>query len=1206
MVELAIMNVHEPTAEVIELEAVEVIKVTELTPYDNTFIGKRIERDGRVTPYPKSVVWWRQRVARCPATIVAVCDYLREARTRNIILIRGAPADLSREKTRRWKAGGKRGNHGFDDTPTKLFCFDIDGALIAWRDDPEGAIRRIVAQLGEPWSTASFVWFFTSSHGLETETVGTEDDENKYKRWRGAIRDGVVHVRLVFLLARALGRDEAVALTHVVKAQSGLPLDPSISERVQPNYITRPYWDAHPDRDPLGDCPTIGWIRGACETVTVPDDIAHKARWAKAQGYDAVIANHPDALSAVLGIGSDGAVRSHMMAAIRHLLKINPPPDHISYIDHSLALADKLATMIAQHEEEIRKQLAAKGRQWGEVTGYLPGNMSDWACWLMERPGALNRKTVRLAREEREAATAQPSKQEIFDRVARTIEHAGDGVKLLIAPPGSRKSTAMRAAAVAYVTEHPGQSVVILVPRQKLGDEQVKALLKEHPNGAFTAALWRGRHRDDPEAPDPKHPGKFLPMCWRSEEAKELEAALVNVDKHLCKRGRGGRAVRCPHFEACGYQRQKRIKANIWMAAHEMMIHEIPKAFGRVGRVMIDETPIDAVMFGTDSSDAMTLELDALSIPPRRELSLFNRELMEEREALYAVLNRLKLPDDHHQGVPVGRETLREYMDLLLRETPLHRLMRALEAGKKLTAKLQAKLRKPTPICSRWLSDIHHKRMGRLEWRDKVEPNIRPDMSAKQVREQLALAVDNARIKKLVTMWSLLGAPGRVQLHRAKEGRVIRMVGLHKLTKGWYVPTLICDGTGDATLLQAIWPDLNCEVENDWQQLPRLASVRVFQCVDRAVSKYAVAVEGEGEELKRRQGAARRLYEAVLAKALEYGGEAVGVITYKSTRTWIEQNCFVPPWLKLFHHGDVTGTNVLQNVRALFVIGRPLASAEAVTRMTEALFGDYIAERSYRMKPKGGRIPIVPDAAGNNVVLVDVWEHPDPRAERVRRQVTEASLLQAVGRARAGLRGADDPLDIHLWTDVPLPELGPVEPVLWAELEGGLDALMMATGGVWLESVPHAAKAYPELFTAETLKKARHRARARSAEGNRRARRQGDAGARTLTEGTSSNRATIGNVPLLHLSYLHYQLPGQGRAPALAVSMLGFNETKAWLEARLGPLPHFVQLMPSTGFFGRGGAGQRDRPDGDRDGDAFAMDGAAANEALGRALNKNS
>ena len=100
------------------------------------------------------------------------------------------------------------------------------------------------------------------------------------------------------------------------------------------------------------------------------------------------------------------------------------------------------------------------------------------------------------------------------------------------------------------------------------------------------------------------------------------------------------------------------------------------------------------------------------------------------------------------------------------------------------------------------------------------------------------------------------------------------------------------------------------------------------------------------------------------------------------------------------------------------------------------------------MRQKQGRIPIIPDAEGNNCILVDVWEHPHPMAERLRRQITEAAIIQAVGRARAGLREAGEPLDIHLWTDVPVPELGPVEPVLWSELEAGLDGLMLAAGGV--------------------------------------------------------------------------------------------------------------------------------------------------------------
>jgi hypothetical protein len=316
-----------------------------------------------------------------------------------------------------------------------------------------------------------------------------------------------------------------------------------------------------------------------------------------------------------------------------------------------------------------------------------------------------------------------------------------------------------------------------------------------------------------------------------------------------------------------------------------------------------------------------------------------------------------------------------------------------------------------------------------------------------------------------------------------------------------------------------------------------------------------VAIEGEGEKLKQRTASARRLYAAVLIKALAYGGRDVGVITYKSTKEWILANCFVPLWLKLFHHGDVTGTNALQNVRALFVIGRPLAAAEAVTRMTEALFGDYIAERDYRIRKKAGRIPIVPVAAGNNVVLVDIWEHPDPRAERMRRQVTEAALIQAIGRARAGQRGDGEPLDIHLWTDVPLPELGPVEPVLWGEMETGLDGLMLATGGLWLANVTHAAKAYEKqaMFTANTLKQARQRAQAQSGA-------KGEEWVHCLLDTTISNVPT----PRSCSTPIAYQLAGPGQKPARALTLLGLSETRAWLEERLGPLVKFEVIEPEA------------------------------------------
>ena len=79
---------------------------------------------------------------------------------------------------------------------------------------------------------------------------------------------------------------------------------------------------------------------------------------------------------------------------------------------------------------------------------------------------------------------------------------------LLVAPPGSRKSTEIRKAAVKYVLENPGKTVMLLLPRHHLVDEQIKALHAEHPGKPFRAAIWRGMHREDPEFIGPLRPGE--------------------------------------------------------------------------------------------------------------------------------------------------------------------------------------------------------------------------------------------------------------------------------------------------------------------------------------------------------------------------------------------------------------------------------------------------------------------------------------------------------------------------------------------------------------------------------------------------------------------------------------------------------------------------------------------------------------------------
>ena len=706
-------------------------------------------------------------------------------------------------------------------------------------------------------------------------------------------------------------------------------------------------------------------------------------------------------------------------------------------------------------------------------------------------------------------------------------------VTLVAAPTGSTKSTLMRTAAVRYVLEHPEQSVVFLIDRHKLGSEQIKALRDEHPNANFSAAIWRGRHADDPEAPDPKRPDKFLKMCLRSEEAKEVEKGMLSVDHHLCKQGRGENAVKCPLFDVCGHQRQKLITADIWFAAHECMAHEMPKAFGNVGLLLIDESPLDALMFGIEVNDRVELALDALHDPPPPGLSRGDAAfLRNERNDLYRAFEKLECPSDPSKGAPVPASALRAFAAW---HTPQRNVV--------------------------------------LEWCDKVVPDITPDMSAGQVLDALELAKGNAAVAKRVLLWQLVAGAvrawptieihrkgrgwslwqppvdaaiaaevcGRIQLHRSRDGggRVIRMVGVRQLAAGWQgVPILICDASGDARLLRAIWPQLQA---GEWPQLPRPASVRILQVVDSAFAKRMIAVEGKDLETKAK--AALRMYAAVLYTALQYGGADVGLITYKSTKEWILENCFVPGWLKLAHYGAATGTNAFENVRALFEVGRPQPPPEAMARMAEALFGTFVGERNY--VPGRGVIPIEPDAEGHTAVEVSLHRHRHPMVHRLLRQAREWGLMQAEGRARAGRRSAEAPLDIHRWHDVPLPELGPVIMQRRDDvLAGALDALMLASEGGWLENIADAVRAYEqrELFTAEALKKSRQR----------------------RGVGTSPIGYPIGNVPtppLLQSPIVHvtYQRRGGGCKPARAIFMAGVTNPREWLEKKLGPLVRYKE-----------------------------------------------
>jgi hypothetical protein len=343
---------------------------------------------------------------------------------------------------------------------------------------------------------------------------------------------------------------------------------------------------------------------------------------------------------------------------------------------------------------------------------------------------------------------------------------------------------------------------------------------------------------------------------------------------------------------------------------------------------------------------------------------------------------------------------------------------------------------------------------------------------------------------------------------------------------------------------------------------PAMPHVRFRQLVDRSFGKMTIGVEGE--HIEDRQRTACRMWAALLADATRrYGGQATVCITYKSTEEYIRKDLHVPPWLALAHFGDVAGTDQWKDVRALYIVGRTLPRAEEVADMAGALTGEWVPQREY--VEVEAPIFIHPDPEGYTSVHVKQWRHPHPVAEALRRKACEGALLQVIGRVRGMWRTADNPVDVNIWTDVPLHDFQgpsqtpcdigyPVEPILWGDIEPGPEEMMLAYGGVWLKSAREAETAYPGGVNKGSLKDARSVSFPYK---NLIVRNPYSPHTSLDPTDPTDLLPPIEEVP--NALTATYRREGKGRKPSRAVFLPGFDHrtARAWLEERLGLLADY-------------------------------------------------
>jgi hypothetical protein len=405
--------------------------------------------------------------------------------------------------------------------------------------------------------------------------------------------------------------------------------------------------------------------------------------------------------------------------------------------------------------------------------------------------------------------------------------------------------------------------------------------------------------------------------------------------------------------------------------------------------------------------------------------------------------------------------------------------------------------------------------------------------------EGVARAAGNASIPRRAGVWKALEElltgdathTGRLEMS-SKVGAdgADRVVLLHSrlevLDTISDLPILMLDATMPAAVVRHFLPRL--EVLADVQ--PHAPHMTVTQ-INGGWGKTSLIPSDRAapDENRRRHDLVAELVDFV---RLNSGGNGL-VITYQDL-----EGRFARAGIRTGHFNAISGLDSFGDVRSLFVIGRPLPAPGELLTMARALTGRAIAPEDGHVESRG---VLMADGTG---AALNVRVYAEPTLEALRVAITDAEVIQAIGRGRGVNRDGNSPLSVFVFADVVLP-LPVARLVRWVDIGPDVIGRMIARG-VALFSPADAAKAYPDLFPSPDA--------ARMALKRAAAERQS---IRTFPYGY----LFIGECSDALLTKISYRPCGDGQKTRHAlVAKTHIESIRAWLEELLGPLVHLAPV----------------------------------------------
>ncbi|WP_147426107.1 ATP-dependent DNA helicase [Teichococcus wenyumeiae] len=1042
--------------------------------------------------------------------VASLADLAREIeeirRDPRATIVRGALTDTARAQVAacpdRPLRRRKHAKGGIDPTLVEVsrqwVMIDIDGyPLPTWGDlaeDPDAVVDRAIYDLlPEAFHDVACFWQLSSSAGF---------------------KPGVLKAHLFFWLVKAITNDDLKLYLQVNAPQ----VDRAPFNAAQPHYIADPMIEG--GHDPLPR--RTGWRKGMDDAVELPAfdpaDLRQQVqktrqRVSNGKGLSPVSATSVEQALALVGDG-DGLEGFHGPLLRATMLYAWHTP--LKQRDDE-ALKATLRAAIAAAPVNARLHGTA------ELTRYASdAYLDDIIRGAFARAGEDRRDVPQGMRPHFDGPMHErdPARAAVGRKLAEVMEqatawHLTAGQDQRAQPPhiafavdvGTGKSTMARKEVLTFSyrqkEENQPSRVLWLVPTIRLGvsaEEHFAELQEAADLQGAVVAIHRGRTQDDPQAPGEK-------MCLDLPSVELALQAGEPVDKAVC----GGKDGACPFFNQCGYQRQRRdvAEADVVIAAHELAFHMPAAVKANLGLTVMDEAWWQ----------------DGLPHPGAIAIDNLAAEVLT-----HPVLKH----------IPGGRQVSDQdgTNDLHTFRSKLQRAMEASSDGYVTRAAL----------VKEGLTAEGCEAAIKLEKQRLREIFMAPKMTSAARLQAAENAGVNPLIRRYAAMWQHLRellegaeeATGRVEIHTraTKEGdrRVITLNTRLEIEDAIKAnPVILLDATIPTDLVRHYLPNLQ-----DAEPVRVQAPYMTFHQVVGGFGKTSLVRQGEPLQEGEQENSQNRTRANLVASLRDFvisqtRGEPAAVITYQDAEPAFQGINH----LTTAHFNDIAGRDDMKDVRHLFTIGRPLPRPSDIKRLAAALTGKPVEVGATQKEARAVRMR---DGTG---AAIEVRTYADPIAEAIRSAITDAEMVQAIGRARGVNRTAENPVTVWCMADVVTP-LVVDELHTWRELAPS-PVERMAGRGIFLFSAADAAKIYPDLFSSqEAAKKALQRAG--------QGRDFGDISLRVLSIGECP-----GNTP----STIHYRPEGRGqqtrRALVRADLLPGVLE---WLEEKLGPIGFFEIQQP--------------------------------------------